>query len=165
MEGGGGGGGGRGRGRLGGNGGRVAWREERGEKGESQRERESERERTRSGPHVGDVQYCSNDAEAAPLATIFSLYLLGIHLVLSIPVYSTLFPLRLRALSPPFASAIHLLSPSYASSSSFHSVLSRRPRDHIPGPGRETRKKESLFRLSSEFTRRSKIDQTLMYLY
>lgn len=46
------------------------------------KEKERGRGRTRSGPRVGDVQYCSNDAEAAPLATIFSLYLLGIHLVL-----------------------------------------------------------------------------------
>lgn len=48
----------------------------------TEREREREREDGRSGPRVEDVQYCSNDAEAAPLATIFSLYLLGIHLVL-----------------------------------------------------------------------------------
>lgn len=44
--------------------------------------RDGEQPRERPGPHVGDVQYCSNDAEPTPLATIFSLYLLGIHLVL-----------------------------------------------------------------------------------
>lgn len=47
-----------------------------------EREKSRKGERERSGPHVGDVQYCSNDAEPTPLATIFSLYLLGIHLVL-----------------------------------------------------------------------------------
>lgn len=56
--------------------------EERGMGRHTERERERGKGRTRSGPRVGDVQYCSNDAEAAPLATIFSLYLLGIHLVL-----------------------------------------------------------------------------------
>ncbi|EZA49425.1 hypothetical protein X777_11923 [Ooceraea biroi] len=65
-------------------------------KRERERERDREGERTRSGPHVGDVQYCSNDAEAAPLATIFSLYLLGIHLIL----YSGL--LHFIPVSPPY---------------------------------------------------------------
>lgn len=61
---------------------REGAKKERARKRERGTERHKEREKMRSGPHVGDVQYCSNDAEAAPLATIFSLYLLGIHLVL-----------------------------------------------------------------------------------
>lgn len=77
----------------------------------------SERDgRERSGGHVGDVQYCSNDAKPTPLATIFSLYLLGIHLVLYsgllhfIPASTTVPGLPLlpgRLPPPPAASESH----------------------------------------------------------
>lgn len=109
---------------------REGAKKERARKRERGTERHKEREKMRSGPHVGDVQYCSNDAEAAPLATIFSLYLLGIHLVL----YSGL--LHFIPASPPcplplslslFAS--HLLA-----------VLSRRSRERITGPEQEVKK-------------------------
>lgn len=82
--------------------------------------RETEREDERSGPHVGDVQYCSNDAEAAPLATIFSLYLLGIHLVL----YSGL--LHFIPASPPLVPSLLPASASRCTSATLCASCRRR---------------------------------------
>lgn len=76
----------------------------------------------RSGPHVGDVQYCSNDVEAAPLATIFSLYLLGIHLIL----YSGLLYFILLSLPCALIASVSQLSlPILCSSLSLALFLSR----------------------------------------
>lgn len=109
---------------------------------ERERENERGRGRTRSGPRVGDVQYCSNDAEAAPLATIFSLYLLGIHLVL----YSGLLHFIPASLPCPL------------STSHFLPLLVPFPRCALAPFARTAywdwdEKEKSLFRFSAEFVR------------
>lgn len=122
----------------------MARREAGSEKGASEKEmrrrtaRVRGRGRTRSGPRVGDVQYCSNDAEAAPLATIFSLYLLGIHLVL----YSGLLHFIPASLPCPL-SVSHFLSLLVSLSTTLRSRAVRE--DGILGPEREEEKPFSPF--------------------
>lgn len=109
---------------------REGWRDTLKEKG-----RGRGRGRMRSGLRVGDVQYCSNDAEAAPLATIFSLYLLGIHLVL----YSGLLHF-IPALLPYPLSVSHFLSLLVPLR---RIALSRRSRGRHTGTG--TRRRKAFF--------------------
>lgn len=110
-----------------------------------------EKEDERSGPHVGDVQYCSNDAEAAPLATIFSLYLLGIHLVL----YSGL--LHFIPASPPLIPSLLPASASHCTSTALRTSCCRVVHE-IAYQDIVEKQKGRPFHLSSPNARGSKVE-------